>query len=204
MSSLSRRLAGAVVAILGVAVLTGLTAGAAHANTAAADDFAGTPTAISGLGGKATVAGGDFLGNVVFMDPSLPNSPISNQWIQSDEAHTRPSDGLVYRRYRSTVTGDCLSHLPVNPSGGLLITEPCMWLDNSQWWAVDHELFQVPPCPHWPLCPPSVFVDILIPWDEPGRAATVQDTVLVLHWRGGALGTAAQRFAVQPFPKLPH
>jgi hypothetical protein len=205
MSDLSHRLAGAVVAVLGMVVLTGTAAGAAQADTAAVDSFPpGTSTAISGPGGKATVTGGDWFGFVVVMDPNLPNSDSSNKWHQSTEAYTR--DGLVYRTYRHIGTGDCLSHMPVNEAGGLLITEPCVWSDNSQWWAVDHVLFQVPPCPPdvWPFCPPHKYVDILIPWDAPERAATVRTGVLELHMRGGAVGTAAQRLSVQPFPKLPH
>lgn len=208
------------MAVLGVALITGVFAGPATATAGTVPAGSPTPThvagpaataaiqpgttkAIMGLGGAANTDLNGLFAGIVFMDPKYSIWSQANRWVQSDEAYTGPG-GYVYRTFRFSGSNQCLTHQPVNsPTQGMLFVQTCDWWNNSQWWAVDHVFSHHPACPSPPFCPSDVYYDILMPWDAYGQAAIVSAGMILLAPRGGTLGFVEQRFIVSVNPSIP-
>lgn len=209
MSSLRHTLARAAAMVLGVVILTGVAAGTAHADesgrttpSAAITSLTpGIPVAIQGNGLYTNAVTDGWFAGLVYLDPNLPWRPSTNLWVPGSEVYLGPG-GMTYQQIRFK-GGQCLSHQPVySATEGMLMIEPCVLSNNSQWWAVDHRWLYTPPCPTPPFCSPSVFADLLVPWDASERAATVQDGLLLLRPRSGPTGSPAQRLTITSIPKF--
>jgi hypothetical protein len=148
----------------------------------------------------ANVQIGGFLDGVVYLDHSGVNYATSNLWNKSTDSYIGPG-GYRYIQYRNLLNNRCLSH-----DGALLMSVPCVWSDNSQWWAVQDLHLGSQPCPpSIPDCLPIAVVgQFLRPWDDWTKVATMQDDLLVLNPPVGATGSTAQHLHVFHAPALPH
>ncbi|GLI01284.1 hypothetical protein Pa4123_65600 [Phytohabitans aurantiacus] len=119
-------------------------------------------------GGTDIVRDGIFAG-LVRTDTSLNSA----RWDRLSDSYVGPS-GLTYYRYRHFLTGECLSH-----AAGILLTEKCVWADESQWWGVYYE----PTIPHLTdepsAAPAPIKPRVLKPWDAPSMAASAGGDGLV-------------------------
>ena len=149
---------------------------------------------ISAKGGVAQVIIGeggflDFSGLVV-LSGCVPYHDC-NDWERSTESYLGPEE-RDYHTYHNVRNGECLSH-----TAGLLVTEPCKWEYENQWWSI--QTVTIPCPPSVPLCLPLIY-HLFSPWNVPGLMATSENGLLVLQPRVGSTGSAAQRLLIVHIP----
>jgi len=133
--------------------------------------------------------GGDWDG-IVIIQHTYPAYDVAQKWKWSKESYVL--NGSRYYNLRDVDTNECLSHIY-----GLLLTEPCVFNDNSQWWATEEHSI---PCA-WPCLP--VKWHLVKSWDFPDLVVTDTDGLLMLQARVGTTGSAAQRMEVRHIPAPP-
>ncbi|MFC7546706.1 hypothetical protein [Plantactinospora sp. GCM10030261] len=116
--------------------------------------------------------GGLFEG-LPYVDGTPATAAASNQWVRSTDSYIGPG-GHRYYQYKNVRNNYCLKH-----SSGLVITTPCVWGDNSQWWGLAVQWV----IPH--VAEPGSAIQSpvnlyrWVPWDDT-RSPTEQDTALVM------------------------
>jgi hypothetical protein len=117
---------------------------------------------------------------------------VSNKWMWGTETYVGPG-GQKYAQLRHMASNRCLSH-----TADLLFVEPCVWADNSQWWATEDYAI---PCPG--ICNP-VRWSVMKPWDQPTTVVTDEhNDILTLRPKVGASGSANQKVNVVHLPAPP-
>lgn len=186
----------AALVVLGIAAAALGAAQPAQASTATTvyGDFT-----ITAPGGWANVSVGGFLDGMVYLQPSAPSYLTSNIWVLSPDSYVL--GGRTYFQYRSLLNNKCLSH-----TSDLLVTIPCVWGDNSQWWAAEWVHLGYEPCPpSSPNCLPiPIDAQLLMPWDQSNTVATSSNGLLILTPRVGSLGSNAQHLHIFYQPAPPH
>ena len=157
---------------------------------------------IAAPGGMAQVVTGQqgelSFNGLVFLTQACDPAHGCNEWEQSQEYYIGPQ-GRAYFTYRNLHNHECLSH-----TAGMLITEPCVWANESQWWSIQAHTFSNPCPPSSPLClPTSSTQHLFSPWDKPYEVATSEYGLLILHPRVGTLGSPAQHLLIYHQPKAP-
>jgi hypothetical protein len=148
---------------------------------------------ISGPGGIARVIMGqqgplDFNGFVSLQGCDGGAYWNCNDWVRSTVNYIGPGS-RKYHTYQNVRNGECLANVV-----GVVVTQPCVWADTSQWWSAQSVVVTVP-CTG-PCLPQSNTHWLLSPWNQPNDVATIQSKLLMLTPRVGTLGSPAQRLDI--------
>ena len=167
-----------VATVLGIVTAGTATAGAVYGNWSISAPYAG----------QMNDSQGGWFDGLVYFDSSSATKPYN--WVRFSSPYVGPGNATYYQ-WKDVDSGRCLSH-----TGEYLVAEPCVWADNSQWWAVTTVQTGTNPVPPGGL-PWPILKNLMMPWDAPTSVITQQDGLALLKPKLGTIGSTAQHLDVR-------